>query len=192
MKSTISALIILAFSSLALAQCPSEKKYDRFADKTTEICGGLYSTNKVESDGSSAETFSITVYVEYSSQERHRPLTIAVNIANIQLVRRGIARPHLDGQSVLYLLTDNKRGELRVGKYTPVPVEGALAEIIEVPLNADSLEALINAHRVEGRIAGREFQFTEAGLAALQKYLLELKPLWVLERPSRRTKRPVD
>ncbi len=192
MKSTASALIILAFSSLALAQCPSEKKYDRFADKTTEICSGLYAANKIDSDASSTDTFSVSLYVQYSSEQRHKLLTITLNIADIQLVRRGIARPHLDGQSVFYLLTDSKRGELPIGKYTPVSVEGALAEIIEVPLNADGLDSLMNAHHVEGRIAGREFQFNDTGLAALQKYLQELKPLWAPERPSRRIKRSVD
>jgi hypothetical protein len=116
-------------------------------------------------------------------------LAITLNINDIQLVRRGIARPHLDGQSVIYLLTDSKRGELRIGKYTLVSVQGALAEIVEVPLNAEALEALLNAHRVEGRIAGREFQFNDNGLVALQKYLPELKSRWAPERPSRRIKR---
>ncbi len=131
----------------------------------------------------------MSLRVEYSSEQRQRPLAITLNINDIQLVRRGIARPHLDRQSVLYLLTDSKRGELPIGKYTPVSVEGALAEIVEVPLNAEALEALLSAHRVEGRIAGREFQFNDNGLAALQKYLQELKSLWIPEHPSRRTKR---
>jgi hypothetical protein len=177
MKLILLTFVLLSFPSLALGQCPSEKKYDRFADKTIEMCSGLYVANDIEPNASSTDTFTVSVHVEYSSEQRHKPLAVTLNINEIQLVRRGIARPRLDGQKVLYLLTDNKRGELPIGKYTPVSAQGALAEIIQVPLNTTSLEALLTARRVEARIAGREFQFTDDGLANLQKYLSELKPL---------------
>jgi hypothetical protein len=64
MNSIVLTLAVLALPSLALAQCPSDKKYDRFADKTTEICDGLYAANNIESDASSADTFTVTVHVE--------------------------------------------------------------------------------------------------------------------------------
>lgn len=165
-------------------KCPTEVKYDRFEDETTELCGSLV-LDKV-SGGTASEIFSLNSSVSYSGTVRRKPVRVQLNIFNIQM-QRGVAKPRFSEATELFLLTGTRRIVLPLQRKGLPTVEVQLTvEALRVILTKPIVEALIAAKSVEGRLGSKEFQFNEAELRQVQKFLKELLPLLTPSAPPRR------
>lgn len=165
-------------------KCPTEVKYDRFEDETTELCANLVLENVLE--GTTAELFSINSSVSYSGKGRRKPISVQLNILNVQM-QRGVAKPRFSQATELFLLTDTLRIVVPLQRKGLPTVEVKLTgEALWVILTKPFVEALIAAKSVEGRLGSKEFQFDEAELRKFQEFLKELLPLLTPSAPPRR------
>jgi hypothetical protein len=165
-------------------KCTTEVKYDRFKDETTELCGNLVLESVRE--GTTAEIFSINSSVSYSGTVRRKPISVQLNILNVQM-QSGVAKPRFSQATELFLLTGTQRIVLPLQRKGLPTVEVKLtAEALWVTLTKPFVEALVAARSVEGRLGSKEFQFDEAELRQVQRFLKELLPLLTPSTPNRK------
>lgn len=168
-------------------KCPTESKYDRFEDKTTLICGSLYSKKR------QFGLFNVSLNASFKGQQLNSSaVTSLVLISQDGAIDRTVSTQYGEAK-IIYILTDAYRLELPVTKYTDggQPSGGMVIELAAVNLSAQDIRKLKTAKTIEGRWANTEFILTRPNVEALVSFLREIQPEGdSLTKPSRVRRKP--
>ena len=197
MKIKIAAMILaLGLAVVASAQdktsCPEKVTYDRFEDKTREICGGFVPKGHKQDEFS---TFGVNGLVEYKGQTRQPPFFVSLHLLASEGTVKGFPKLRFDDVKSMFILTDTGRAELPLIEYKNSGSElqdgKFIIEFATVSLSQKALDYILSAKTVEARVGPEEFKFDAEGLRAFQDYLKTiLPPLTMKPAPPVRRRRP--
>jgi hypothetical protein len=173
--STVTTKLVIILLTLASAvgtrgqekpRCPEKVTYDRFKDKTTELCTTLYSRNET------LKMFSINLIIEYTGQKPQPPFKVSLSLFAGTGEYPGYPTARFNDVKSIFILTDTCRGEAPLTEYKRLDMETRhfVTEIATMPLPQQAIDCLMVAKTVEARLGGDEIKFNEDALKAFQDY----------------------
>ena len=196
MKINVVAAIILAltFGVVAKGQdkCPQKATYDRFEDKTTEVCGGFVPKGHLQDKFSS---FGVSGLIEYKGQTRKPPFYVSLYLLAGEGTLNGFPRLRFDDVKSVFILTDTGRAELPLTEYknsgSDLQDGKFIIEGAKIPLTQKALDYILSAKTVEARVGPEEFKFDPTELKLFQDYMKAiLPPLPTKPAPPVRRRKP--
>jgi hypothetical protein len=190
---TVAMILALSLGVVANAQdktsCPEKVTYDRFEDKTTEVCAGFVSHKE------GFKLFGMHPIIEYKGEKRQAPFFISFVLMATDAQLQGLPKLRFDDVKLMFVLADTGRVELPVTDYKQSGNElqhgHFVVETATIHLSQAAINYLLTAKTVEGRLGVEEFRFNPGGLRAFQDYLKTiLPPLPSKPAPPVRRRRP--
>lgn len=177
---TIAALtlLLISFTSAKCQEkptCPVEVQYDRFEDKTTELCSSVFSSKSKEG----LKVFSVGARIQYHGHQPQSPFEISLSVMAGSGAYPGYPKPRFDDVKSIFILTDNGRVELALKDYKLTnDIENGhfIVEIAIIPLPEDTVRYMVGAKTVEARLGFEEFKFDSDALKAFQDRVKSILP----------------
>jgi len=178
-KASLAGIILALSCAVVVAgqdkpRCPEKVTYDRFEDKTTEVCASFVSYK----DG--FKLFGVNSIIQYKGEKRQAPFFISLSLMAADAQLQGFPKLRFDDVKSMFILADTGRVELPVTEYKQSGNElqngHFVVETATMPLSQEAVNYLLTAKTVEARLGTEEFKFDPEGLRAFQDYIKAILP----------------
>jgi hypothetical protein len=161
-------------------RCPEKVTYDRFEDKTTELCGGFYSRSE------NLSLSSINLIIEYAGQKPQAPFKVSFTLLAGTGEYPGYPSARFNDVKSIFVLSGTCRSEAPLTEYKQTNLENGhfVAEIATMPLPQQAIACLLGSKTVEARLGADEIKFNDDALKAFQEHAKTLFPLPPPPKPT--------